>query len=320
MTSAGTRARGRELLHNTAMDEGEAFDDIERSFIEKSHIMPQFKIDHSVLRTNFEDWAGLPRIMMQEARVHETSQLLLLVQALPDALTDQFWLLLGAVDVLREHSAKVYKVNSDINVELHSRLLVTGVRVKCLVDSGAEIFLLDYDVTLNIDRKRDVCFRRRDVFLSIPGMDFESIGTADFTLHPGATLTFVVAKGLLHEVVLGMDILGDATLDLAHGIVFIPKLAFDGHLQRGDLGGTCGSQEHIATVEDLQILLNNCSDIFGPHPGVGSAFVPAAITYKDPDKIVRFLPRPLSEKVVELIRMGAITGCKSPVNTPIVVV
>ena len=61
----------------------------------------------------------------------------------------------------------------------------------------------------------------RDVFISIQGMDFESIG---------------IAEGLVHEVVLGMDILEDAMLDLAHGLVVIPKLAFDGQLERGGLG------------------------------------------------------------------------------------
>ena len=44
-------------------------------------------------------------------------------------------------------------------------LPVTRVRLKCLLDSGAEIYLLDYDVMLSLDPSRYVFFPRRDVFI-----------------------------------------------------------------------------------------------------------------------------------------------------------
>jgi hypothetical protein len=37
---------------------------------------------------------------------------------------------------------------------------------------------------------------------------------------------------LVHEVVLGIDILDNATLDLAQGLAVIPKLALEGQLER----------------------------------------------------------------------------------------
>jgi len=104
---------------------------------------------------------------------------------------------------------------------------------------------------LSLHPSRYVFVRRRDVFISIQGMGLESIGMANVKLDSGVTVTFVVAKGLVHEAVRGMDILGDATLDLAHGLAVIPKLAFDGQLETGGLGG-----EQTAAEEDLQILLD----------------------------------------------------------------
>ena len=61
---------------------------------------------------------------MKEARVHETTQLLLLVQADPNALTDEFWEFrrIGiALDIMMEHFAKLYKVDTDIDLDLQLR-------------------------------------------------------------------------------------------------------------------------------------------------------------------------------------------------------
>ena len=49
---------------------------------------------------------------------------MLLVQAMPDALTDQVLEFRGegiAIDVIMEHFAKLYKVDTDIDLELQLR-------------------------------------------------------------------------------------------------------------------------------------------------------------------------------------------------------
>jgi hypothetical protein len=78
---------------------------------------------------------------------------------------------------------------------------------------------------------------KEDTFLSINCSDFVSVGKAVVTLASGKTVPFVVASDLVHEFVLGIDILDIATLDLAHGLAVIPKLAFKGELERGGVGG-----------------------------------------------------------------------------------
>jgi hypothetical protein len=56
--------------------------------------------------------------------------------------------------------------------------------------------------------------------------------------YPSTVLSSsVVATDLVHEFVLGIDILDNATLNLAHGLAVIPKLAFKGQLERGGVGG-----------------------------------------------------------------------------------
>ena len=56
--------------------------------------------------------------------------------------------------------------------------------------------------------------------------------------YPSTVLSSsVVASDLVHEFVLGIDILDNATLNLAHGLAVIPKLAFEGQLERGGVGG-----------------------------------------------------------------------------------
>jgi hypothetical protein len=51
------------------------------------------------------------------------------------------------------------------------------------------------------------------------------------TLASGKKVHFLVASDLVHEVVLGIDILDNATLDLAHGLAVIPKLSLEGQLE-----------------------------------------------------------------------------------------
>ena len=53
----------------------------------------------------------------------------------------------------------------------------------------------------------------------------------------GKMVPFVVASDLVHQVVLGIDILDNETWDLAHGLAVIPKLAFEGKLERSGVGG-----------------------------------------------------------------------------------
>ena len=97
--------------------------------------------------------------------------------------------------------------------------------------SGAEISLLM--TSLSALRLVYMCLFE-DVMSSY--LSIESIGIAEVTLDSGFPVTFVVAKRLVHEAGLGIDILGDATLDLAHGFVVIPKLALDGQLERSGFG------------------------------------------------------------------------------------
>ena len=124
MMSAATRARARELLDNVVADQRKASNNIERSFIDKSKMILKYKIDHFVQGTNFWDWARRFLLIMKEARVHETTQLLLLVQADPNSLTHEFWEFRRggiALDIMMEHFAKLYKFDTDIYLELQLR-------------------------------------------------------------------------------------------------------------------------------------------------------------------------------------------------------
>ena len=78
---------------------------------------------------------------------------------------------------------------------------------------------------------------KEDTFLSINGSEFVSVGKAVVTLASGKKVPFVVASDLVHEVVLGIDILDNTTLGPALGLAVIPKLAFEGQLERGGVGG-----------------------------------------------------------------------------------
>ena len=64
---------------------------------------------------------------------------------------------------------------------------------------------------------------KEDTFLSINGSEFVSVGKAVVTLASGKKVPFVVASDLVHEVVLGIDILDNATFDLAHGVAVSPN-------------------------------------------------------------------------------------------------
>ena len=88
--------------------------------------------------------------------------------------------------------------------------------------------------------------------------------------------------------VLGIDILDNATLDLAHGLAVIPKLSFEGPLERGEVGGIFAVSKQTAAVKDLQELLDRYAELLGPHLVDGSAMEPVALRLKDPDKLINF--------------------------------
>jgi hypothetical protein len=69
---------------------------------------------------------------------------------------------------------------------------VEEVQLRCLLDSGAEVSLIDCEVVK--------CF----------------VGKAVVTLASEKKVPFVVACDSIHEVVLGIDILDNTTSDLAH--------------------------------------------------------------------------------------------------------
>jgi hypothetical protein len=112
----------------------------------------------------------------------------------------------------------------------------------------------------------------QDTFLSINGSEFISAGKAVVTL----------------PFVLGIDILDNATLDLAHGLAVIPKLSFEGPLERGEVGGIFAVSKQTAAVKDLQELLDRYAELLGPHLVDGSAMEPVALRLKDPDKLINF--------------------------------
>ena len=148
------------------------------------------------------------------------------------------------------------------------------------------------------------------------------------TLASGKKVPFVVTSDLVHEVVLGVDILDNATLHLAHGLAVILKLAFEGQPERGGVGSIFAVCKQTAAVKDLEELLDRYAELFGSHPVDGCVMDPVNVRLKDPDKFFWLPPRRLSqreEKIVdeavdEFLKMGAITRSTSPFNTPIVVV
>jgi len=210
-------------------------------------------------------------------------------------------------------------------------LPVGEVQLRCLLDSGVEVSLIDCEVLKCLDPWNYVLDdNKEDTFLSINGSEFVSVGKAVVTLASGNKVPFVVASDLVHEVVLAIDILDNATLDLAHGVVVIPKLAFEGQLERGGVGAIFAVCKETAAVKGLKEVLDKYAELFGPYPVDGCAMEPVdvSVRVKDPDKVVWVPPRRLSqreeeivdEEVDELLKMGVITRSTSPFNTPIVVV
>ena len=112
------------------------------------------------------------------------------------------------------------------------------VQLRSLLDSGTEVSLIDCGVLKCLDPCNYILDdNKEDTFLSSNGSDFVSFGKAVVTLPSGKKVPFVVASDLLHEVVLGIIILDNATLELAHGLAVIRKLAFERQVQRGGVGG-----------------------------------------------------------------------------------
>jgi hypothetical protein len=103
-------------------------------------------------------------------------------------------------------------------------LPVGEVQLRYLIDSSVEVSLIDCEVLKCLDPCNYVLDdNKEDTFLSINGSEFVSVGKAVVTLASGKKVPFVVASDLVHEVVLGIDILDNATFDLAHGVAVSPN-------------------------------------------------------------------------------------------------
>ena len=180
--------------------------------------------------------------------------------------------------------------------------------MRCLLDSGADVSLIDCEVLKCLDPcNYELDHKKEDTFLSINGSEFGFVGNAVVSLASGKKLTLVVASDLVHKKVLGIHILDNAMLHLAHGLAVIAKLAFEG--------------QQTAAGKYLEELLDKYAEL-------SCAMEPVDIRLNDPDKFVWVPPRRLSQreeqivddKVNELLNMDAITRSTSPFNTPIVVV
>jgi hypothetical protein len=115
---------------------------------------------------------------------------------------------------------------------------VGEVQLRSSFDSGAEVSLSDCVFLKCLDPCNYVLDdNKEDTFSSIIGSEFVSVGKDVITLASGKKVPFVAASDLVHEVVLGIVILNNATLYSAHGLAVIPKLAFEGQLERGGVGG-----------------------------------------------------------------------------------
>jgi hypothetical protein len=68
-------------------------------------------------------------------------------------------------------------------------LKIAGVELECLLDSGGEVSLIGYEVLMSLDSK---C--HEEMFLSVQGISFQSVGTADFTLGNEHSTRFVAGK------------------------------------------------------------------------------------------------------------------------------
>jgi len=85
--------------------------------------------------------------------------------------------------------------------------------LRCLLDSGAEVSLIDCEVLKCLDQCNYVLDdNKQDIFLSINGSEFVSVGKAAVTLASGKKVPFVVASDLVHKVVLSIDILDNAAV------------------------------------------------------------------------------------------------------------
>jgi len=148
-----------------------------------------------------------------------------------------------------------------------------------------------------------------DTLLFMNGSDFVSVGKAVLTLASGKKVSFVVASDLVHEVVLGTDILDNATLYLAHGLAVIPKLAFEGELERSGVEGILVLCKQTAAVKDLEKLLDRYFELFGPRPVDGCAMELVAVRLKVPDKVVWVPPRRLSQREERIVDEYSDCGC-----------
>jgi hypothetical protein len=74
-------------------------------------------------------------------------------------------------------------------------LPVEEVHLRCLIDSGAEVSLIDCEVLKCLDPCNYVLDdNKEDTFLSTDGSEFVSVGKAVVTLASGKTIPFVVAS------------------------------------------------------------------------------------------------------------------------------
>jgi hypothetical protein len=90
-------------------------------------------------------------------------------------------------------------------------------------------------------------------------------------------------------------------LDLPHGLAAIPKLAFEGQLERGGVGGIIAVCKQTAAVSDIEGLLDIYAESVELYLVDSCAMEPVDVELRDPDKVVWVPPRRLSRREEKLL-------------------
>jgi hypothetical protein len=136
----------------------------------------------------------------------------------------------------------------------------------CLLDSCAEVSLIDHKVLTAVDTKSYALEKNKETLTGIQRTAFPFVGTVKIKIDSGVTVCFVVSKDLVHEMVLGIDVLETAKLDLSRGLVAIPELRFEGKLDRGSVGRIFFFETLNAAELKLDELQSRYAELFGPYP------------------------------------------------------
>jgi len=107
-------------------------------------------------------------------------------------------------------------------------LKVSGLE-NCLLDSGVETTMIEFEALLLLQPKSYI-LQDKQTLLSVQETSFQSMGTVDVSRYKWCPISLDVAESLVYEVVLGIAAGADVRchrLDLACGLVVIPKLAFN---------------------------------------------------------------------------------------------